>query len=166
LGGRGRGEVVTRRKVGQEFRADVIQRWTDEHSRLLWFSTDPKKAPPQVCLLITSVRGDRGKGCALELELNGQENSRNGLEVAVLEASRTMLLIGFRRGYGVHPGYVDASEARTVLGVKVRFALSDRDFAYLADLLSSARQDGCTVRCRPGAKPRRKPVRVITVPPR
>ncbi len=144
----------------------MIQRWGDEGSRLLWFSTDPKKAPPQVCLLISSVDKMPRAGCALELELNGQENCRNGLEVASLEASRSMLRVRFRRGCGVLPGYVDASEEPPVLEVLVRFGLADPDYDYLAALLEAARQDGCIVRCRRGAKPKVTLVRVAAVPPR
>jgi hypothetical protein len=132
----------------------------------MWFSTDPKKAPPQVCLLIASVEAKPRTGCALELELNGQQNSSNGLEVASLEATRTMLRVRFRRGFGVFPGYVDASEESAVPEVLVRFALTDADFEYMAALLEAARQDGCRVRCRPGGTPRMSPTRVAVVPPR
>ena len=155
-----------RHRKRQEFRADVIQKWGDEGSRLLWFSTDPKKAPPQVCLLISSVDKRPRAQCALELELNGQENCRNGLEVASLEASRTMLRVRFRRGFGVLPGCVDGSEEPPVSEVLVRFALADMDYAFLVALLEAGRQDGCKVGCRPGGKPRRTPTPVAVVPPR
>jgi hypothetical protein len=158
---------MKRRRVRQEFRAAVIQRWGEGDARLMWFSTDPGTAPPQICLLLASVEG-RGRAghAAIELELNDQDNSRNGLEVSSLEASRTMLRIRFKRGFGVRPGYVDALEDHPVAEILVRFALAEGDYAYLAALLAAAREDGCMVRCRPGATPRTKPTRVEPVPPR
>jgi hypothetical protein len=134
----------------QEFYAAVIQKYTEPASRLLWFSTDPKVAPPQVCLLLTAARRPVGssKEWKLEVELNGQENFRTGKEVELIEASHKLLRVLFRRGHGVHPGRVDASESRKVREIVVRFNLAPRNLAYLKTMVEIARHDRCQIRFR------------------
>jgi hypothetical protein len=134
----------------QEFRADVIQRYTERDSRLLWFSTDPTAAPPQACLLVTANRRPSSSSSEsnFTVELNGQENFRTGPAIETIDASPRILKLRFRRGNGIHPGYVDASRGRIIRELAVRFHLAPRNAAYLKALVEIARYDGCRVRFR------------------
>ena len=137
----------------QEFDAKIVQRPFHADERILWFSTDLKTAPPQVCLLLASSPTPEADHPAFFLELNDQTNGRDASDIERIDASRTKLRVVFKRGKGVYPGYVNHLRPRRVRYLVVTFCLRESIFKRLKMLLEGARRDGCLVRVRDTATP-------------